>query len=282
MYSNPVICRSLYPNLGGFEQPLPSAPILEDGIDYDGSYDINPQINFVQQYSVQQYSVQQYNNVQALAYKAYNDVYLDGFKVFNLPNPALSDKSIQTLKQIEDNSKKGVISGLLTLMIKVLQVVEKLALGIAIGTSLTLILSALFGSPLAVVLLSTFIAFPIMGNLVVGSLICKVAASVLGQARQKWTEHSFHLAIREENESVDVLKTWTQLQDLSQITQRFEHATCQIFFAQKMLSYPEFQYDQQIGYLNSLIQKINQFHALEIQLGMSTNSMPLLSHYLGT
>lgn len=220
--------------------------------------------------------VQSWSNLQESANQAYIQAQAD-FPILNqLPPLNLNDKSIQTLKQIEEKAKQGIISNLLTLMIKVLQVVGKLALGLAVGTSVALILSALFGLPVAVFL--SAMTFPIWGGALLVRLTCKVSAWALSGLKQAWINHCFRSAIKAEKERILPLKAWRQLKDLPQIEQRLQTAVQQLTLAQQYTSFPALL-GQQLAYVESQLRKIHHFHIINQQLS-GKNAFSLLNDYL--
>jgi hypothetical protein len=215
---------------------------------------------------------------QKLAAQAYLNIWPDLNLIHGLPTIQLDDKSIETLKQMEVKSNKGVILRLLNLTIRVLQVVGKLALGIAVGISIALILSLFFGTSVGTILLSAVIALPPLGLLVSAHLACKGTAYVLKYVRQKWIENSFKSALTAKKDQVLQLMAWTNLKDLPQIEQRIRDASQQIIQAQQFAGYDLYR-DQQIAYLTLTLQKIEGFLTIQQKLNPQ-NTLPLLNRFL--
>jgi hypothetical protein len=212
------------------------------------------------------------------ATQAYLNVWPDLNRIYDLPTININDKSIETLKQMETKSNKGLIPGLLNLTIRVLQVVGKLALGIAVGISIALIVSLLLGASWGAVLFSSVIALPPLGILVCTRLGCKVTAYVLQRVRQKWIENSFDSTLTAKKDQVLQLKAWLNLKGLTQIEQRLQDAMQQIIQAQHIAGYHPYR-EQQIAYLTLTLQKIEGFQKIQQKLNLQ-NTFPLLNRFL--
>lgn len=255
-----------YINPYTYPSATPSAPPLEE-IDVPGYSPYTP-------------AVQPWNNVHEQANEAYLHIWNDLQVVQTLPSLNLDDTSIQTLKQIEEKSNQGIVRGLLTLMIKVLQVVGKLALGFTVAISVSLVISALLGLPVAAVILSLIVASPVIGSLVIGGLVCKIAAHILQHIREKGSEHSFRSAIQGQGytQQMQDLKTWTKMEKLSEMERRIQDTLEKFQVIQKNMGYNVIQNQQEL-YLKSLLKKIEHFYEVENKLDREI-SMPLLNRFL--
>ncbi len=219
------------------------------------------------------------NQKEIIAYQAYHTFYQDDLKVLTaLPSLNLDKTSIETLKQIEQRSNRGFVNGLLALMIKVLQVVGKLALGFVVGFSIALVISALLGLPAAAALVLLAIASHGLMTLILTGIGCKVGALVLQDIRQRRIEHSFCAAIQDKDAEVQNLKRWIQVKELSKMEGRIHDVVGKIQLAQQTAGYSLVR-GQQILYLNSVIMSIQNFRGIEKELDLA-NSMILLNRYL--
>ncbi len=246
----------------------PSAPPPDDESD-DVSYP-----------KIVPYDAKKAKELQDCAQQAYFNVYKEIVDVANLRSLDHFDaSSIQTLKQIEEKSKQGIVINLLQLMIKVLQVVGKLSLGIAVGTSLALILSPFFGVPGAAVAVSALLATPILGALVAMRIVCKVMIYGVGKLKQRQMESSFASAIQIEKDRVLALKGWVHLKNLLQTEQHFRMTIDIIMQAQQFVGYDQQRQDQ-IVCLQGMVNKIAQFRDIAYGQLDINNSMPLLNQFL--
>jgi hypothetical protein len=253
---NRVVAHSLYPQLHVDRSSYHSQPIA------------SPDLST---------AVQNANQAYHTFYNSY-----DRRVLTDLPSLNLDKKSIQTLKQIEQRSNRGFVNGILALMIKVLQVVGKLSLGLTVGFSLALVVSALLGLPTAAVLFSLVVASPGMMSLILVAIGCKVSAHVLQHLKNNWVEHSFRTAIQADptklaNKVLD-LKSWIQIKELSTIEKHIRDTKATIDYAQQIAGYTWWR-NQQSDYLQSLVSKVEDFQRIKQGLDFE-HSMPLLNRFL--
>lgn len=215
---------------------------------------------------------------EASANKAYLNVHPELPALLQLPSINLNERSIQSLKQIEKNSKHGIISNVLNLMIKVLLVVGKLAMGFAVASSIALVLSALWSASAAGALIAAIVAVPLVGGLLLGHAACKISVYILSGLNQGWMNYSFHSAMKSEKEQLGPLKTWMEVKNPTEIEQRLRFAKQQIELAQQKVYIHPHRTDQ-INFLEQMLIKIDTFRNIEKQLDLK-GSMPLLDRYL--
>lgn len=233
----------------------PSAPPLEEG-------------DFCDLYT--------HENIPVAPSSAYSKVYSEAMTIYELPFVNFNDRSVQTLKKLEEQSKQGMIPRNLAVIVRVLYVVEKIILGLSVGVSSAgatsfFIFSASLGAPVAVIL-SSVIIFPVLGSLLMLGLISKVSAYVLENLKKRCVEHSFRLAIRREKDLSDPiekdrmsgLKGWFQLQSLPGIKLNLQNAMKEIDDMQ-LTDYNNQKKDER-DFLSFLIQKIDHFQTIEKQL----------------
>lgn len=217
------------------------------------------------------------------ANQAYLNLWQDLHVLENLPTLTLDDKSIQTLKHIEERSDRGVVNALLVLTIKIMQAVSKLSLGFVVAGSILLIASTLLGLPATAIFMSLFIASPVMTGCVLSGIACKIVAYVAEHLKKNWIEYSFRSTIFEDKKQlkqIEDLRAWIRLDQLSDIEVRIHETIAKIQTTQQTLSYISVQ-SSQIIYLQSLLDKIEQFHEIEDKLDIQF-SAPLLNHFLST
>lgn len=218
---------------------------------------------------------------QEVANKAYLHLYPHLQEIHDLPSINLGLRSIFSLKKIEERSKEGITYGLLSLAIKVLQVVGKLALGLAVGSTIAIGASALLGVSAAVAFTSLLVVSPIIGGLVLGGFACRIASRALQQLQESLAAYSFRASIEKDKallQPLNHLKIWMQIDQLSTLEKEMRDTVRKIQTAQKTAGYHP-QRNQQEFYLDCLIKKFEQFHEIEDKLKIQT-SMPLLNRFL--
>lgn len=196
---------------------------------------------------------------------------------FLLPPLSLDNKSIQTLKQIEKNATKGIVVTLLTVIIKVLQVVGKLAWRFACITSLVIFASILCRLSVAPLLWSKIVMTHLLGKLIIGGGICQLSAFTLRYVKHVWMNSFFYLAMRDKKHQIEPLKQWIKVKNLSEIEFHSKNTIRQLEATQQT-SYSDVRMDN-ISYLQDLIGKMNAFRKVEKNLNWD-QSMPLFTRLL--
>lgn len=240
----------------------PSAPVMDPPPTYSG--DSSQYVGFTQQ---------NLHLYQDRASQAYLNIWSDLNELNQLELLELDQKSIQTLKQMEDNAKQGIVSSLLNLVEKILEMFANLALALTAGSATFSFFTFLGGMPIM-----AGISLMIVGGLYAGRMGCNLFAKLFEHLKDKRIESCFQTSIEEKQLNLLPLKKWMNLTTLTDTEQRLRDVLHQNVFAQQMSGYlvPR---AEQITFIQHQLQKIEQFRSIEALL-KNENPFSLLMRYL--